>query len=139
MQSYFKIFKTIRLNTTHHFIIKTPDKKELQKIATNHSCNIEFKDIIKLYKDYTKDPFLMIFSERCLHRCLRTDNPLKLFFSLLDYSLPNFHRYHQFFWKISVSLTGILELFVFFFFRNILVLFTCFFLKVFIVICQIDI
>ena len=35
LQSYFKGPKTIRLNTTHYFIIKIPDKGELQQIASN--------------------------------------------------------------------------------------------------------
>ena len=29
-QSYFKVPKTIRLNATHYFIIKIPNKRELQ-------------------------------------------------------------------------------------------------------------
>ena len=32
-QSYFKVPKTIRLNAKHCFIIKIPDKRELQQIA----------------------------------------------------------------------------------------------------------
>ena len=38
----------------HYFIMKIPNKRELQQIASNHSTNIEFKDFMKLYKDYTK-------------------------------------------------------------------------------------
>ena len=44
-QSYFKISKDVRLNTTHFFIIK----RELQKIVLNHSSDIDFKDFIKIY------------------------------------------------------------------------------------------
>ena len=40
-QSYFKVPKTIRLNTTHYFIMKIPNKRELQQIASNHSSDIE--------------------------------------------------------------------------------------------------
>ena len=36
--------KTIRLNATHYFIIKIPNKRELQQIASNHSCDTNFKD-----------------------------------------------------------------------------------------------
>ena len=39
-QSYFKVPKDVRLNTTHFFIAKIPNKRELQQIATNHSSNI---------------------------------------------------------------------------------------------------
>ena len=37
--------------------MKMPNKQELQQIALNHSRDIEFRDFIKLYKDYTKEPF----------------------------------------------------------------------------------
>ena len=55
-QSYFKVPKTTRLNVTDYFIMKIPDKRELQQIASNHSSDIDFKDFIKLYKDYIKEP-----------------------------------------------------------------------------------
>ena len=32
-QSYFKVPKDVRLNTTHFFIMKIPNKRELQQIA----------------------------------------------------------------------------------------------------------
>ena len=49
-QSYFKVPKDVRLNTTHFFIMKIPNKRELQQIALNHSSDIDFKDFIKIYK-----------------------------------------------------------------------------------------
>ena len=39
-QSYFKLPKTLRLNATHYFIIKIPNKKELQQRAFYHSRTI---------------------------------------------------------------------------------------------------
>ena len=36
-QSYFKVPKDVRLNTTHFFIMKIPNKGELQRVALNHS------------------------------------------------------------------------------------------------------
>ena len=54
-QSYFKVPKTIRLNPTHYFIMRIPNKRELQEIASNHSSDIDFKDFMKLHKDYTKE------------------------------------------------------------------------------------
>ena len=35
-QSYFKVSKDVRLNSTHFFIMKIPNKGELQQIALNH-------------------------------------------------------------------------------------------------------
>ena len=36
-QSYFAVPRKIRLNSTHYFIAKIPNKRELQQIAFNHS------------------------------------------------------------------------------------------------------
>ena len=43
-QSYFKVPKEVRLNNTQFFIMKIPNKRELQHIATNHSSDVDFKD-----------------------------------------------------------------------------------------------
>ena len=40
-RSYFKVPRNIRLNSTHFFIIKIPNKRELQQIALNHSSGIK--------------------------------------------------------------------------------------------------
>ena len=56
---YFAIPKNIRLNSTHYFIMKIPNKIERQKIAFNHSSDIDFKDFMNLYKkQYCKTIFL---------------------------------------------------------------------------------
>ena len=47
-QSYFKVPKDVRLNSTHFFIMKIPNKRELQQIALNHSSDIDFKEFIKI-------------------------------------------------------------------------------------------
>ena len=49
-RSYFKFLKVVRLNTNHFFIMKIPDKRELQQIAINHSSDIDFKEFINIYK-----------------------------------------------------------------------------------------
>ena len=46
-QSCFKVPKDVRLNSTHFFIMKIPNKRDLQQIALNHSSDIDFKDFIK--------------------------------------------------------------------------------------------
>ena len=65
-QSYFKVPKTIRLNATHYFIMKIPNKRELQQIASNHSPETDFKDFIKLYKNYTKEPHSFFVNDATL-------------------------------------------------------------------------
>ena len=39
-QSYFKVPKDFILNCTHLFIMKIPNKRELQQIVPNHSSDI---------------------------------------------------------------------------------------------------
>ena len=56
-QSYFKVPKDVRLNSTHFFIVKILSKRELQQIALNHSSDINSKDFIKIYKKYTAEPY----------------------------------------------------------------------------------
>ena len=51
MQSYFKVPKDVRLNSTHLFILKIPNKRELQQIMLNHSFDIDFKDFMNIYKN----------------------------------------------------------------------------------------
>ena len=43
-----------------------PNKRELQQIASNHSSHTEFKDFMKLYKDYTKAPFSFLVNDTTL-------------------------------------------------------------------------
>ena len=42
-QSYFKVPKGVRLNTTHFFILKIPNKREFMQIAINHLSDINTK------------------------------------------------------------------------------------------------
>ena len=41
-ESYFKRPKDVRINSTHFFIMKIPNKRELQQIALNRSSDIDF-------------------------------------------------------------------------------------------------
>ena len=45
-QSYFKVPKDVRLNTTNFFIAKIPNKRKLREIAINHSSDISTEDFI---------------------------------------------------------------------------------------------
>ena len=49
-QSYFEVPKYVRLmNTTHFFISKILNRRELQQIAINHSSDITTKDFENIY------------------------------------------------------------------------------------------
>ena len=69
-QSYFKVSKNVRLNCTHFFIMKIPNKRELQQIALNHSSDIDF---IKTYKKCTAEPYSFLVNDVTLpsHDSLR--------------------------------------------------------------------
>ena len=56
-QSYFSVPKVVRLNSTHYLIMKIKNKRELQNIAINHSEDIDYKDFMKIYREYTKEPY----------------------------------------------------------------------------------
>ena len=58
MQSYFKVPEDVRLNTTHFFITKIPNKRELQQIALNHSSDITTKNFINICKKYTAKQYI---------------------------------------------------------------------------------
>ena len=65
-QSYFKVPKDVRLNSTHYFIMKIPNKRQLQQIALNHSSNIDFKDFMKIYKKCTAEPYSFLVNDTAL-------------------------------------------------------------------------
>ena len=52
-QSYFKVPKDVRPNSTYFFIMKILNKRELQQTALNHSSDIDLKDFTKIYKKFT--------------------------------------------------------------------------------------
>ena len=72
-QSCFKVLKDVRLNTTHFFIMKIPNKRELQQIALNHSSDISTKDFINIHKKYTAKSCSFLVNDTTL----ASDNPLK--------------------------------------------------------------
>ena len=84
-QSYFKVPKEVRLNTTHldlilHTIMNIPSKRELQQIALNHSSDIDFKDFKKIYKRCTSEPYSFLVNDTTLP----SDNPLRFSKSFLE-------------------------------------------------------
>ena len=78
-QSYLKVPKDVRLNSTQFFIIKFPNKRELQQIALNHSSDIYFKGFIKIYKESTTEPYCLLVNDATLP----SDDPLSFRKNLL--------------------------------------------------------
>ena len=58
--SYFTVPKIIRINSTHYFVMKIQNKRELQQTAINRSSDIDLQDFMKLYKTCTDDDICKI-------------------------------------------------------------------------------
>ena len=71
--SYFKVPKNVRLNTTHFFITKIPNERELQQIALNHSSDISTKDFIKTDKACAAELYYFLVNDITL----ASDNSLR--------------------------------------------------------------
>ena len=65
-QSYFRVPKEIRLNSTNYLIMKIHNKRELQHIAINHSADIDYKDFLKIYRNCTKEPYSFLTTDTTL-------------------------------------------------------------------------
>ena len=78
-QSYFKVPKDVRLNSTHFFIMKISNKRELPQIALNYSSDIDFKDFMKIYKKCTAEPYSFLVN----NTTLPSDDPLRFRKNLL--------------------------------------------------------
>ena len=72
-QSYFKVPEDVRNNSTHFFITKIPNKRELQQIAINHSSDINTKDFIEIYRKCTDKPYSFLV----IDTILSANNPLR--------------------------------------------------------------
>ena len=67
-KSYFAVPKYIRLNSTHCFVVKIPNKREIQQIAFNDSS-----DFMNLYKKCTTKPYSFFV----IDTTLASDSPLR--------------------------------------------------------------
>ena len=56
-QPYFSVPKDARLNSSHYFIMKINNKRELENIAINDAADIDYKDILKNYRECTRETF----------------------------------------------------------------------------------
>ena len=68
-QSYFKVPKDVRLTTSHFFIAKIPNKRELQQIAINNSLDISSKDFANIYRKCTAET--IFFFSWWYYACIR--------------------------------------------------------------------
>ena len=74
-QSYFSV-----PNSTHYLIMRINNRKELQNIAINHSADIDYKEFIKICREYTKEPYNVL----TIDTTLPSSNPLRFRKNLFD-------------------------------------------------------
>ena len=72
-QSYFKVPKDVTLNTSHFFIAKIPNKRELQQVAINHSSDISTKGFQNIYKKCIAEPHSFLVNDTTLE----SNNPIR--------------------------------------------------------------
>ena len=59
--------------------MKILNRRELKQIASNNWSDIDFKDFMNLYKEYTKKPYSFLVNDTTLP----SDNPLRFRKNLL--------------------------------------------------------
>ena len=60
--------------------MKIHNRRELQQIAINHSAGIDYKDILKIYRNCTKEPYCFF----TINNTLPADNPMRIRKNFLD-------------------------------------------------------
>ena len=70
---FFFVPENISLSSTHYFIMKIQNKRDLQQISFNHSADIEFEDFINLTKNVTQPKTIFLFM---IDTTLASNNPV---------------------------------------------------------------
>ena len=70
----------MRLDSTHYFITRNPNKQELLQIVFNHATDIYFLDFMNLYKKWTAKPYSFLV----IDVTLASDNPSHFRENLLE-------------------------------------------------------
>ena len=65
-QSYFAVPKNFRRNSTLYFVMKIPNKRELQQTVYNHSSDIDVQDFMNLNKKCTANPYSFLVIDTTL-------------------------------------------------------------------------
>ena len=53
--------------------MKIHNRRELQQIAIDHSADLDFKDFLKIYRNFTSEPYSFL----TIDTTLPADNPLR--------------------------------------------------------------
>ena len=79
-QSYFSVPKDVRLNSAYYLNMKINNRKELQNIAIDHSPDIDYRDLIKIYQECTREPSSFL----TIDTTLPASDPLRFRKNLFD-------------------------------------------------------
>ena len=60
--------------------MKIDSRQELQNIAINHSADIDYKDLVKIYRECTREPYSFL----TIDTTLSASNPLRFRKNLLS-------------------------------------------------------
>ena len=82
-QSYFITPKDVRSNCTHYVILKVNNKRELQNIAINYSADIDYRDVLKIYRNCKKEPHSFL----TINTTLPADNLMRFRKNFSDFPL----------------------------------------------------
>ena len=82
-QSYFRVPKDVRINSTHYLIMKIHNRRELQQIAIDYLADIDYKDFVKIYRNCTNEPYSFL----TIDTTFPAGNPMRFRKNLLDSSL----------------------------------------------------
>ena len=66
IQSYLKVAKDFRLNTTYFLISKIPNKREIKQIRINHLLDISTKDFENIYRICTAELYSLFVDDTTL-------------------------------------------------------------------------
>ena len=95
----------------HYFIMKIPNKRELQQIVFNHSSDVDFKNFMNLYQKCTAKPYSFLVIDATLAwdnlSCFRK-NLLRRLYKLIM-TVDDKIRDEKLQFKISALLSGITD------------------------------
>ena len=63
----FFVPQDVKLNSTHHLVMKINNRKELQSIAINHSADIDYNNFVRIYREYTRKLYSFLTTDTTLH------------------------------------------------------------------------
>ena len=71
-QCYFSVPKEVIINSTRYLKMKRHNRRELENIAINNSDDIDYREFLKIYRNFTKEPYSFF----TINTTLPADDPM---------------------------------------------------------------